>query len=189
VTGARRVPAAEAPAALLALLEERPLREPVAFVGLDGGGGAGKSTLARAVAARRGDVRVLRLDDFFQSVEAFADSIDLERLEREALAPLREGRPARFRRFDWHSLGLEEWREVAPGRIVIVEGVFALQPALRPLYDVTAWLETDTAIRLRRGLERDGAEAEPMWRDWQANEDRHRAEVEPESTVDLIVLG
>jgi uridine kinase len=189
MTTARRVPAAEAPAALLALLDERPLTEPVAFVGVDGGGGAGKSTLARAAADLREDVRVLPLDDFFVSVQAFADSIDLERLEREALAPLRSGRPARFRRFDWWSLGLEEWREVEPGRVVIVEGVFALQPALRPLYDVTAWVETDAELRLARGLERDGADAEAMWREWQANEDRHRAEVEPEETVDLLVLG
>jgi uridine kinase len=186
---ALRVAAAEAPAALARLLDERPLRKPVAFVGIDGGGGAGKSTLARALAAQRGDVAIVHLDDFFQSVEAFADSIDLERLERDALDPLRRGEPARFRRFDWHSLGLEEWREVAPARIVVLEAVFALQPALRPLYDVTAWVETDVGLRLERGLERDGAEAEAMWREWQANEERHRAEVRPEETVDLIVLG
>jgi uridine kinase len=186
---ARHVAVAGAPAALLALLEELPLTEPVAFVGIDGGGGAGKSTLARAVAAARGDARVLHLDDFFQSIEAFADSVDLERLERDGLAPLREGRPARFRRFDWSSQGLEEWREVEPGRIVLVEGVFALQPALRPLYDATVWVETDEELRLARGLERDGAEAEGMWREWQANEVCHRAEVRPEATVDLIVVG
>lgn len=186
---ARQVAAAEAPEALARLLDARPLREPVAFVGIDGGGGAGKSTLARELAAARGDVAIVHLDDFFQSVEAFADSIDLERLEREALAPLRRGEPARFRRFDWWSLGLEEWREVGPARIVVLEAVFALQPALRPLYDATVWVETDAELRLARGLERDGAEAETMWREWQANEDRHRAEVRPEATVDLVVLG
>jgi uridine kinase len=186
---ARRVAAADAPEALLALLDERPLGEPVAFVAVDGGGGAGKSTLAQAVADARADARVLHLDDFFVSIAAFADSIDLERLEREALTPLREGRPARFRRFDWWSLGLEEWREIEPGRVVVVEGVFALQPALRPLYDVTAWVETDARLRLRRGLERDGADAEAMWREWQENEERHKAEVRPEETVDLLVLG
>jgi uridine kinase len=186
---ALRVAAAEAPQALARLLDERPLREPVAFVGIDGGGGAGKSTLARTLAAMRGDVAIVHLDDFFQSVEAFADSIDLGRLEREALAPLRRGEPARFRRFDWHSLGLEEWREVAPARIVVLEAVFALQPELRPLYDVTVWVETDAGLRLERGLERDGAGAEAMWREWQANEERHRAEVRPEETVDLLVVG
>jgi uridine kinase len=186
---ARQVTAAGAPEAVLALLDERPLRDPVAFAAIDGGGGAGKSTLARAVAAAHDDARVLQLDDFFQSIEAFADSIDLDRLEQDALEPLRAGRAARFRRFDWHSLGLEEWREVESGRVVVVEGVFALQPALRPLYDVTVWVETDSRLRLARGIERNGPESEALWREWQENEARHKAEVRPETSVDLLVLG
>ena len=102
----RRVAVAEAPAALLALIEER-LREPVAFVGIDGGGGAGKTTLAVTLAEARGDVRVLHLDDFFLSTVGGPESVDVARLRREALEPLASGRR---RSFGASSGGASNWR-------------------------------------------------------------------------------
>lgn len=176
---------AQAPAALLALLEQR-LREPVAFVGIDGGGGGGKTTLALALAEARDDVRVLHLDDFFLSTVGGPESVDLARLRREALDPLASGATAQFRRFEWWGERLAEAHVVEPGRVVVVEGVFALQPALRPLYDVTVWVETDEELRLARGLERDGANARELWEQWQAAEAEHAMEV---AEVDLVVLG
>ena len=158
----------------------------MAFVGIDGGGGTGKSTLATALAEARDDVRVLHLDDFFLSTVGGPASVDVARLRREALEPLATGRPARFRRFEWWGEHLAEEHAVEPGRVVVVEGVFALQPDLRGLYDVTAWVETDEALRLARGLERDGENARALWEQWQAAEAAHEREV---TAVDLVVLG
>jgi uridine kinase len=183
----RRVGVDEGPDALAALLAQRALREPVAFVGIDGGGGAGKSTLAERVSVLRRDVRIVHLDDFFRTTEADPGSLDLERLEREAVAPLSAGQPTRFRRFDWWSVGVEEWHTVEPGRVVVLEGVFALQPALRPLYDVTVWVETPSSVRLARGLERDGEERREEWHDWMSAEARYVADLRPAEWVDLVV--
>jgi uridine kinase len=158
----------------------------VAFVGIDGGGGAGKSTLAAALAEARDDVRVLHLDDFFLSTVGGPESVDVARLRREALQPLATGRPARFRRFEWWGEHLAEEHVVEPGRVVVVEGVFALQRDLRELYAVTAWVEADEALRLARGLERDGEHARALWEQWQAAEAAHALEV---AAVDLVVLG
>jgi uridine kinase len=158
----------------------------VAFVGIDGGGGAGKSTLAAALAEARDDVRVLHLDDFFLSTVGGPESVDVARLRREALQPLATGRPARFRRFEWWGVHLAEEHVVEPGRVVVVEGVFALQRDLRELYAVTAWVEADEALRLARGLERDGEHARALWEQWQAAEAAHALEV---AAVDLVVLG
>jgi len=158
----------------------------VAFVGIDGGGGAGKSTLAGALAEARGDVRVLHLDDVFLSTVGGPESVDVARLRREALEPLATGRPARFRRFEWWGEQLAEEHVVEPGRVVVVEGVFALQPDLRGIYDVTAWVETDEALRLARGLDRDGKHARALWEQWQAAEATHARAV---AAVDLVVLG
>ena len=158
----------------------------MAFVGIDGGGGAGKSTLAGALAEARGDVRVLHLDDFFLSTVGGPESVDVARFRREALEPLAAGRPARFRRFEWWGQHLAEEHVVAPGRVVVVEGVFALQPDIRGIYDVTAWVETDVALRLERGLERDGEDARALWEQWQAAEAAHAREV---AAVDVVALG
>ena len=73
-----------------------------------------------------------------------------------------------------------------PGRVVVVEGVFALQPALRTLYDIAVWVETAEELRLARGLERDGENARELWEQWQAAEAAHAAEV---ADVDLVVVG
>jgi uridine kinase len=158
----------------------------VTFVGIDGGGGAGKSTLAGALAEARRDVRVLHLDDFFLSTVGGPESVDVARLRHDALEPLAAGRQARFRRFEWWGEQLAEEHVVEPGRIVVVEGVFALQPDLRGLYAVTAWVETDETLRLARGLERDGENARALWEQWQAAEAAHAREVD---AVDLVVLG
>ena len=158
----------------------------MAFVGIDGGGGAGKSTLAHALAAARPDVRVLHLDDFFVSTIGDPASVDLGRLRREALDPLARGEPARFRRFEWWGEQLAEELVLEPGRVVVVEGVFALQPALRDRYDVTVWVETHESLRLARGLERDGEDARSMWEEWQVAEATYARAV---AAVDLVVLG
>jgi uridine kinase len=171
---------------VLALLDERPWKAPVAFVAIDGGGGAGKSTLADEIAAARDGVGILHLDDFFLSVVGGPDSVDVERLRREAVDPLARGEPARFRRFEWWGEQLAQEHTVDPGPIVVVEGVFALQPALRSLYDVTVWVETDAAVRLARGLDRDGEDARALWEQWQLAEAEHAAEV---AEVDVVALG
>jgi uridine kinase len=171
---------------VLALLARRAPADGVALVGIDGGGGAGKSTLARAVAAAGGAIRVVHLDDFFLTTVGGPESVDVERLRREALDPLLRGEPARFRRFEWWGEHLPDEHVVEPGRVVVVEGVFTLQQALRPLFHVTAWVETDEALRLERGLERDGENARELWEEWQEAERRHAHEV---GGVDLVVLG
>ena len=65
--------------------------------------------------------------------------------------------------------------------------MFALQQALRPLYDVTVWVETDAEVRLARGLNRDGVEQLASWQAWMAAEERYAAELKPFETVDLVV--
>jgi uridine kinase len=138
------------------------------------------------MAGVRDDVRVVHLDDFFLSTVGGPESVDVERLRREALDPLAQGEPARFRRFEWWGEHLAEEQVVEAGRVVVLEGVFALQASLRPLFDVTAWVETDEARRLARGLERDGENARELWEQWQEAEAAHAVEV---AEVDLVVLG
>ena len=66
-------------------------------VAIDGQGGAGKTTLARAVAEALGDAPVVHTD--FASPEDPKDW--WRRLLADVLCPLSQGRAGRYRPYDW----------------------------------------------------------------------------------------
>lgn len=71
-------------------------------IAIDGHGGAGKSAIAGLVAAATG-AALVHTDDFFtpSGGRAISRYYDWARLRSEALEPLRAGRSASFRRYDW----------------------------------------------------------------------------------------
>jgi hypothetical protein len=87
------------------------------------------------------------------------------------LAPLERGGVPRYRFFDWVQDRYTEQREVPPGPVLIVEGVGAGSRIVRPYLSYVVWVEAPSALRLARGLERDGAAREPEWKRWRAKED------------------
>ena len=154
-------------------------------IAIDGLGGAGKSTLAAALAGELG-ATVVHTDDFASWDEP------LEwwpRVLEEVLEPLSVGRPARFRRYDWDRRELAEWHEIAPGGVVILEGVSSSRVAFRPHLAFSVWVETPREVRLARGLERDGSAALPLWEGWMAAEDEWVAREHPRDSADYLVDG
>src|ERR1700734_2395798 len=103
-------------------------RPGVLVVAIDGHGAAGKSTLAAAVAEATG-AALVHTDEFFLTPSArpgvpppLEAYYDLSRLRAEALEPLRAGRAAAFRPFDWergHGLGAPV--TVRPDAVILVE--------------------------------------------------------------------
>ncbi len=171
-------------------LAEPPLGMATSVVAIDGYGGAGKSTLAAAVCrlllagGRRTDV--VHTDDF-----ASADNpLDWwPRLITQVLDPLRAGAPARYRRHDWTLGRLAEWNSVEPGGVVLLEGVSASRLAFRPYLSLAVWVETPADERLRRGLERDGAQARDQWLRWMADEVAWGDSERPWAQADVVVPG
>src|ERR1700752_4848137 len=100
---------------------ERNGRELV-LVGIGGRGGAGKTTLARAVPG----AQVVSTDEFWDGAD-----FDIPRLEREVVTPLSEGRTARFSSYDWAAKRLRGSRTVEPEGIVVVGGRCALHRHMR----------------------------------------------------------
>ena len=143
----------EAVRAACAILNQR-LTTARLIAGIDGAGGAGKSTLARGISeAFAGRVSIIRGDDFYRPLKAaqysdltpqhaYENYFDWQRLRDEALMPSREGNRARYRRYDWSTDALAEWIEIEPREIVLVEGVFSMRPGLRSLLDVAIFIET-----------------------------------------------
>lgn len=132
-------------------------------IGIGGaGGGIGKSSLARELASLLGESEstIISLDDYLIP-RAERDRLNIGAhdpaatdLARAAahLADLRAGRPCEMPVYD-HVRGCSDTTcTVTPGRFLIVEGVQALHSQLRPLVDLTVFLDADPAVRFRRVL-------------------------------------
>jgi uridine kinase len=151
------------------------------LVGIGGRGGAGKTTLAGAVAG----AQVVSTDEFWDG-----EGFDIPRLGRDVVTPLSEGRAARYSSYDWEEKRLRGSRTVEPEGIVVVEGVCALHRTLRDAYAVRVWVEAPYDVRLARGLARDGEGAHSTWVDvWMPSEDRYVERDDPVSCAHLVVDG
>ncbi|WP_246142709.1 AAA family ATPase [Nocardioides rubriscoriae] len=174
---------------MLALLSDRePTLGGARLLCVDGPAGSGKTTLARAVAARTG-APVVHMDDLYDGWTGLATVTDqLGTL----LGPLAVGRPGHYRRYDWHVGAFAETVEVAPpgpGGLLVVEGVGSGLAAYAALQTVLAWVEVPRDLRLRRGLERDGEGVRAEWLAWQAAEDDHFNRDRTRQRADLVVDG
>ncbi|GAA5106843.1 uridine kinase family protein [Nocardia iowensis] len=155
------------------------------LVAVDGPGGAGKSTLA-AQLARECDATVVPTDSF----ASWDNPLHWwPRLESQVLEPLARDVPARYQRYDWGRRALAEWHEVAPGGVVVLEGVSAARAAVRTRLSLAIWVDTPRTVRLARGLERDGESALPLWERWMTDEDNHFAADDTRANADIIVSG
>jgi len=164
-----------------------PPRRRTRIVAIDGCGGSGKSTLANKLAARVGDVAVVRTDDFY-GLEA--EAWDWRRLRDQVLDPLSADRPARYQRYDWEARRLAEWRDVPAGGVVIVEGVSAMRLELGAYWDLAIWVECSSERRLARGLARDGASRRAQWVEvWMPAEDAYVRTHEPRRRADVVLDG
>ena len=170
------------------------------IVGIDGAGGAGKSTLARGISdACAGRVTIVRCDDFYRPLigakysqltpeEAYENYFNWRRLRDEVVMPLRSGKRARYQRYDWSTDRLAEWIEIEPREIVLMEGVFSTRPELHPLIDVAIFIETPRDERMRRMSARPQGSTSWIGR-WMATEDWYLQHIAPHHHADLVVEG
>lgn len=172
------------------------------LVAIDGPGGAGKSTLAQLLKEQLKTlewiVAVVKHDDFYlpysqrenQQVQVIGRDFDWERLRDQVLTPIREGRSAHYQRYDWETDVLAEWRTISASDAVLVEGVYRMRRELAHLYDLKIWVECPRAIRLARGIARDGEKARTLWeQDWMPKEDTYVKTHRPRENADLLMNG
>ncbi|MCA1622788.1 MAG: AAA family ATPase [Acidobacteria bacterium] len=166
-------------------VENLPRKQETLLIGIDGCGGAGKSTLARKIKETLPDVTIVQMDDFY-----FKDAFNWQRLKRQVLEPLSKNLPAEYQRYDWQTEMLAEWHKVETGGIVIVEGCYSTRKELSDFYDYKIWVETPREIRLARGIERDGEKARWLWEEeWMPSEDLYVENDLPRERADLIIYG
>lgn len=181
---------------LVAAIVQRAAARPRIVVGIDGPGASGKSTLAGLLAAHLTDhqanAAVVHVDDFYlPSTDRGSHAgalLDLPRLAAQVVLPAASGTALRYQRYDWSADSRMDTVEVPPHVPVIVEGVYCLQSRLRQAYSYSVFCRADPAVRLRRGLDRDGEDARATWVDeWMPAEDRYIADELPDDFADLVV--
>ena len=140
------------------------------LVGVAGGSGSGKSTVAERLAGLMGDgfVAHLRLDAYYGDnghlpfeVRAaidydHPDAFDWELL-LEHLDALAAGHPVDVPVYDFATHARRDERtRLPPARVVVVEGILVLHHAeLRDRLDLRVFVDTDADLRFIRRLERD----------------------------------
>lgn len=178
-------------------LERRPL-----LVAIDGQGGAGKSTLARALVERLGDDRatVVEGDDFYRDMaetdreqltpeEGVEEFFDWQRLRR-LMESVRAGQSElTYRPYDWVEGRLSDEPTAVPmPDVVIVEGVYSLREQLRDLVDLAVWVETSSEERLQRIRDR-GENTDADIDRWEQAERAYVRSQDPAAVADVHIAG
>lgn len=165
----------------------RPRGRRTTLVAIDGYGGAGKTTLAAALADRLNDAIVVHTDDF---ARPNVPGWQWQQFEAQLLDPLLSDRRARYQRYDWGQDRLAEWHDVPVGGVVIVEGVSILRRELGDSWDVKVWVDCPPDLRLARGVARDGEAAREQWEQvWMPEEDAYFADQRPDLRADYVIDG
>ena len=161
----------------------------IRIVGVDGPGGAGKSTFAEALGVELG-TPVVHTDDFLSWADIFGW---WPRFEEQVLRPLAAGEAAHFQVRDWENdqLGdsLAGWATVEWSPIVIVEGVSSTRRESLAFLSFAVWLETPPAERFRRGVARDGDHMRELWTQAMRDEDDFFAADGTRARANAIVSG
>ena len=161
------------------------------IVGIAGGTGSGKTTIAQKLAAAipPGRCSLIEHDAYYRQLahlsEAERAAVNFDHpsaLETELLAAhlvsLRAGRDIDAPIYDYvaHTRSAKT-RRIEPCPIIIVEGILVFaEPQLRELFDMKIFVDTDADIRLMRRIRRD---IEQRGRTFAAIRDQYYSTVRP----------
>ncbi len=146
------------------LAAERPL-----VIGLAGGTGSGKTTLARKIQeAFPGQSILISQDSYYKDLSGLPiqkrekmnfdhpDALDFDLLVQQ-VTDLKDGIAIEKPVYNFHHYNREQFTEtVAPNKIIILEGIllFAV-PDVCDICDLKIFIDTDDDVRLLRRIERD----------------------------------
>ncbi|MDD7289344.1 MAG: uridine kinase [Evtepia sp.] len=139
------------------------------IIGIAGGTGSGKTTLVDRLKEQFGDdISVLTHDSYYAAHHDLTleerqalnydhpASFDTDRMIQD-LEDLKAGKTIHCPVYDYtvHDR-LEETREIAPNKVIIVEGILVFDnKALRDLMDIKIFVDTDADVRILRRILRD----------------------------------
>lgn len=175
-------------------------------VGIAGGTGAGKTTLARLLAESLGHVVVLDMDSYYLDRSGVSpevrDRLNFDEpgafdvsLLMQHVRLLRQGHAIEKPRYSFESHTRTGMEAIAPAPVVLVEGLFALWwEDLRESFDLRIYLDAPDGVRIRRRIERDvvsrGRSAESVLRQYECTvQPMHEIYVAPTRLFADLVLA
>ena len=171
------------------------------IVSLDGGSGAGKSSLATEVSSSIKST-VIPCDDFFNisipdkewdsySLEERCRlCIEWERIRNEVLSPLRSGEQAAYLPY-YHSTTNDPATGLIikePSDIIILDGIYSSQ-WLNELVHLTVLVAASPDVRYERHNLREGTEDIEWHQRWDPVEDYYFTVLRPPHTFDLVLVN
>lgn len=163
-------------------------------VSIDGRCGSGKSTLAQQLQKRFG-CNVVAMDDFYLPMEARAENwmevpagnMDLERLCREVLAPLKEKKDICYQPYLCHGTQAKP-EQILPYRtLTIVEGSYSQYPTLADQYDLRIFVTCDRETQMSRLKKREGERLIHFEERWIPKEEQYFAAFRIQEHSDWVV--
>lgn len=161
------------------------------IIGIAGGSGSGKTTVAQEILRRVGTDRIayLQHDSYYKDLRMLSstqhsevnfdhpNALETELLIEHVIA-LREFKPVHVPIYDFsNDTRKPETFMVQPSNVILVEGILLyVEPELRKLFDVKLFVDADADIRFIRRLHRDITE---RGRSTQSVIDQYYATVRP----------
>lgn len=164
-------------------------------IAIEGRCASGKTTLA-AYLYRRFPLTVFHMDDFFlpfqmRTRERLAQSggnVDFQRFQNEVLDPVSKGHPVCLRPFDCSTGGFTSPVHIVPENLVLVEGSYAMHPALSGYYSGSIFLTCSSEEQLRRLSAREHpAKLRRFQNEWIPLEERYFSALSIQSRCDLML--
>ena len=167
------------------------------IVALDGMSCSGKTTFA-AQLAQKFSGSVVHMDDFFLPADRFTEqmqalpggNMDRARFQAEVLSPLAAGADFSYAPFSCKEQALLPDRTPVTGRLIVVEGAYALLPAWGRYWDLSLFLQVSQEEQQGRLLLRNGARGMvPFLKRWIPREEAYFAACHVRNRCDEIVDG
>ena len=181
----------------IALIEARLEKQERVIVALDGMSCSGKSTWARELAEKFSG-SVVHMDDFFLPRDRFTEemqalpggNMDRDRFRAEVLLPLAAGADFAYSPFSCQEQALLPDKVPVTGRLIVVEGAYALLPAWGKYWDLALFLQVSVEEQQGRLLLRNGARGMvPFLTRWIPREESYFAACDVRARCDAIVDG
>ncbi len=183
-------------------------RQTPLVIGIAGGSGSGKTTVAQEILNRVGAARIsfLQHDSYYKDLSGLPPAqraaVNFDHpnsLETELLVAhiekLKAGEAVKIPVYDFSiHTRTDKTYEVLPRRVILVEGILIFaEPNLRELFDVKIFVDTDDDVRLIRRMQRDieerGRTAESVIKQYMATvRPMHLEFVEPSKRYADVII-